>query len=100
MLGLVVPAGDPSLFDIPGRVAPAGRSGPARVVGTDSRVLFAALARVFTSLGFDGLGDEVFRDLVIARVVVPTSLLDAGGVLRNLGQSPASYAARTGCVSW
>jgi hypothetical protein len=47
---------------------------------------------VFTSLKFDGLGDEVFRDLVIARVVEPTPLLDAGRVLRDLGQTPASYA--------
>ncbi len=62
------------------------------MVGTDSRLLFNALAWVFTSLKFDGLGDEVFRDLVIARVVEPTSLLDAGRVLRDLGQSPASYA--------
>ena len=60
--------------------------------GTDSRVLFDALASVFTALGFDGLEDEVFRDLVIARVVEPTSLLDAGRVLRDLGQAPASYA--------
>jgi hypothetical protein len=47
---------------------------------------------VFTALGFDALGDEVFRDLVIARVVEPTSLLDAGRVLRDLGRDPASYA--------
>ncbi|MFJ5859349.1 IS1634 family transposase [Pseudarthrobacter oxydans] len=92
VLGLVAPAGDPGLFDIPGTAAPAGRTGPARVVGTDSRVLFDALASVFTALGFDGLEDEVFRDLVIARVVEPTSLLDAGRVLRDLGQAPASYA--------
>jgi hypothetical protein len=43
--------------------------------------------------GFDGLDDEVFRDLVIARVVEPTSLLDAGRVLRDLARSVASYAA-------
>ena len=41
-------------------------------------MLFEALAGVFSALGFDALGDEVFRDLVIARVVEPTSLLDAG----------------------
>ena len=64
VLGLVAPASDPGLFDLTGTAAPAGRTGPARVVGTDSRVLFDALASVFTELGFDGLGDEVFRDLV------------------------------------
>lgn len=90
--GLVAPAGDRGLFGIAGTAAPSGRAGPGRVVGTDSRILFDALAGVFTALGFDGLGDEVFRDLVIARVVEPTSLLDAGRVLRDLGQAPASYA--------
>ena len=50
------------------------------------------VAGVFTALGFDGLGAEVFRDLVIARIVEPTSLLDSGRVLRDLGQSPASHA--------
>lgn len=89
---LVAPADNPGLFDMARPAAIPGREGPARVVGTDSRLLFNALAWAFTSLKFDGLGDEVFRDLVIARVVEPTSLLDAGRVLRDLGQSPASYA--------
>ena len=90
--GLVASAGDPGLFTGPDAVTSAGRDGPGRVVGTDSRILFDALAGVFTALGFDGLDDEVFRDLVIARVVEPTSLLDAGRVLRDLGRSAASYA--------
>jgi hypothetical protein len=37
------------------------------------------------------VGDEVFRDLVIARVVEPTSLLDTGRVLTDLGRVPASH---------
>jgi len=89
---LVKPAAEPALFEQAETVEPVGRDSPGRVVGTDSRVLFGALAEVFTALGFDGLDDQVFRDLVIARVVEPTSLLDAGRVLRNLGRSPASYA--------
>lgn len=88
---LIAPAG-PGLFEASGPVTPAGRDAQGRVLGTDSRILFGALAGVFTALGFDGLGDKVFRDLVIARVVEPTSLLDAGRVLRDLGQAPASYA--------
>ena len=32
------------------------------------------------------------RDLVIARVVEPTSLLDTARVLTDLGRAPASYA--------
>jgi hypothetical protein len=42
VLGLVAPASDPGLFDLAGSAAPSGRTGAARVVGTDSRVLFDA----------------------------------------------------------
>jgi hypothetical protein len=54
--------------------------------------LFDALDGVFTDLGFDGLGDGVFRDLVVARVVEPTSLLGTARVLADLGRRPAAYA--------
>jgi hypothetical protein len=63
---------------------------PARVVATGSEVLFQALASVFTDVGFAQVTDEVFRSMVIARIVEPTSILDLGRVLRDLGQTPAS----------
>lgn len=89
--GLVPPSGEPALLEGPsdGR---RGRDGAGRVVATGSRLLFDALASVYASLGFDVLGDETFRDLVIARIVEPTSLLDSGRVLTDLGKAPASYA--------
>ena len=93
---VIGPAGTAMLFgaatsgQVSGPVG--GRDGPGRVVSTDSRLLFEALAGVFTALGFDALGDQVFSDLVIARVVEPTSLLDIGRVLTDLGRVPASYA--------
>lgn len=68
------------------------RDEPGRVVSTDSRLLFDTLARVFASLGFGVVEDVVFRDLVIARIVEPTSLLDTGRVLVDLGRTAASYA--------
>ena len=87
---LVAPAARPALFGTePPGGAPAA-AGPARVVSTDSRVLFQALDGVFEDLGFGALGDEVFRDLVLARVVEPTSILDAGRVLADLGRKAAS----------
>lgn len=89
---LAVSAPAPGLFDVPAAAPELGRDGPGRVVGTDCRVLFGALAGVYTGLGFDVLGDRVFRDLVLARVVEPTSLLDNSRVLTDLGQRPASYA--------
>jgi hypothetical protein len=84
--------GDRGLLEAPASRPARGRAGPGRVVGTASRVLFEALSAVFTDLGFDVVGDEVFRDLVIARIVEPTSLLDSARVLADLGQRSSSYA--------
>lgn len=78
--------GVPALFGEPGSaVGERGPVAPPRVVGTSSRVLYDALAAVFTDLGFDALEDVVFRDLVIARIVEPTSIVDTARVLSDLG---------------
>ena len=68
------------------------RDGAGRVQSTASMVLYDALACAYTSLGFEKLDDAVFRDLVIARIVEPTSKRDAARVLADLGAQPASYA--------
>ena len=65
-----------------------------RVLKTSSRLLYDALAGVYADLGFDVVGDEVFRDLVIARVVEPTSLLDVDRVLAELGRTSVSLSTR------
>lgn len=64
-------------------------SGP-RVLKTTSDLLFDVLVDVYGQLGFDAIGDEVFRDLVVARIVEPTSLEDVGRVLGEFGRSAAS----------
>jgi hypothetical protein len=61
-----------------------------RVVATSSRLLYDVLVEVYGALGFMVLGDDTFRDLVIARLVEPTSILDTGRVLTDLGRAPAS----------
>ncbi|TNU72778.1 IS1634 family transposase [Miniimonas arenae] len=66
----------------------------AHVLKTNAGVLYEALAGVYADLGFDAVGDEVFRDLVIARVVEPTSLLDVDRVLAELGRVAASHSTR------
>ena len=84
---------DEPLFTAGGTAEPVNdreRVSVPRVVATSSRLLFETLAGVYDDLGFDVVGDEAFRDLVIARIVEPTSILDVGRVLRDLGQSPAS----------
>ncbi len=82
----MVPApGQPALFG--GEPAPGVRPmvPRARTLKTASGLLYDVLAGVYADLGFDALGDEVFRDLVIARVAEPTSLLDVDRVLARDG---------------
>jgi len=66
-----------------------------RVLKSCSSLLYDALAGVYAGLGFDdAVGDEVFRDLVIARVVEPTSLLDVDRALAELGRASVSLSTR------
>jgi Transposase DDE domain len=90
----MVPApGQPVLFGGPA-AGPRPVVPRARTLKTTSGLLYDVLAGVYTDLGFDALGDEVFRDLVIARVVEPTSLLDVNRVLAELGRVSASLSTR------
>ena len=87
---LAAPVAEQPLFGAGSRPGAPVRVPAARVVATPSRLLFDTLAGVYDELGFGVVGDEVFRDLVIARVVEPTSVLDTGRVLADLGRVPAS----------
>ncbi len=93
MLG---PAEPQSLFANPSTAMPVGPRTvtSARVLKTSSGMLYDVLAGVYTSLGFDAVADENFRDLVIARVVEPTSLLDIDRVLAELGRRTVSLSTR------
>ncbi|WP_443678338.1 IS1634 family transposase [Mycolicibacterium pyrenivorans] len=71
--------------------APAPVVAPGRTLGASSRLLYDTLGHVYDWLGFDTVGDAVFRDLVIARIVEPTSKLDASRVLSDLGAQVVSY---------
>jgi len=90
----------PALFDHDPR---AGRTARGRavpeVVKTSSRLLYDAVGGIYDALGFDGLGDRAFRDLVIARVVEPTSLRDVDRVLADLGQKAVSLSTRKRCLT-
>ena len=52
--------------------------------------LWDALCRAYDALGFDRAagGDEVFRELVLARIIEPTSKLDSLRVLAEAGVDP------------
>ncbi|QZT56348.1 IS1634 family transposase [Mycolicibacterium austroafricanum] len=64
---------------------------PGRTMGTCSRLLYDVLRGVYEWLGFDVVADSVFRDLVIARIVEPTSKADSERVLIDLGATTVSY---------
>jgi len=72
---LVVPPAGP-------KGAPAG---PGRTAAASSRLLYEVIGAVYDWLGFDVVADPVYRDLVIARIVEPTSKAEARRVLGDLG---------------
>lgn len=72
----------------------AASSGPLPIVASRMGHLWDALSRAYEVLGFDAAagGDEVFRQLVLARIIEPTSKQDSLRVLAEVGIEPASYA--------
>ena len=81
---------EPTLLEAPQpKAAPVAP--PGRTTATSSRLLYDVIGGVYDWLGFDVLADRVFRDLVIARIVEPTSKLDASRVLADLGAKALSY---------
>jgi hypothetical protein len=76
-----------------------GRVGGAPLPITSSRMghLWDALTHAYQVLGFDRAtgGDEVFRQLVLARIIEPTSKLDSLRVLQEAGVDPPAYRTLT-----
>lgn len=73
-------------------VGPKGAPAPpGRTAATSSRLLYQVLGAVYDWLGFDVVDDQVFQDLVIARIVEPTSKADSRRVLADLGATVLSY---------
>jgi hypothetical protein len=76
-----------------GDAPPAG--GPLTIVGSQAAHLWDALSRAYDALGFDRMAgaDEVFRALVLARIIEPTSKVDSLRVLGEVGvPGSPSYA--------
>ena len=72
-------------------------SGPMEIIGSRAGHLWDALCTVYGALGFDGAagGDEVFRDLVLARIIEPTSKADSLRVLAETGIEAVTYRTLT-----
>jgi hypothetical protein len=91
----LLPASDESALGASPGAAGDGR-GPAagakarasvrgKVVSTSSLLLWDVLARAYSDLGFDALGDNAFRAMVLARIVEPASKADTLRVLDEIG---------------
>jgi hypothetical protein len=88
------PAGELPLAATAGPAERCGRpplvAGGGRVVGTASLLLWNVLAEAYGQLGFDAIGDEAFKDLVLGRIIEPTSKADTLRVLSDVGVSAPS----------
>jgi len=75
---------------LPGESASGG---PLPITSSRMGHLWDALSHGYEVLGFDQAGrrDEVFRQLVLARIIEPTSKLDSARVLTEVGIDPGSY---------
>jgi hypothetical protein len=71
----------------------AAAGGPLPITSSRMGCLLDALDRAYRALGLDGAagGDEVFRGLVLARIIEPASKLDSLRVLEEAGAAAASY---------
>ena len=77
---------------------PAGEALP--ITSTRSKHLWDALSAAYAGLGFDTAcdDDEVFRALVLARIIEPTSMLATLRVLAEIGMPAPGYApSSVGC---
>ena len=76
-----------------GVAGPPG-SEPLPITSSQMTHLWEGLCAAYRVLGFESAtkGDNVFRDLVLARIIEPTSKIDAERVLSEVGVEAASYA--------
>jgi len=68
--------------------------GTLPIVSSQMTHLWDGLCAAYRLLGYESAtkGDTVFRDLVLARIIEPTSKLDAARVISEIGVEPSSYA--------
>jgi hypothetical protein len=66
---------------------------PLPITSPRAQHLWTALASVYDLLGFDEAadGDEVFRQLVLARIIEPTNKADSLRVIEEAGITAVSY---------
>src|SRR5690606_32081600 len=65
---------------------------PGLITSKRSALLWQVLAQAYARLGFDVIDDDAFAQLVLARIVEPTSKADSVRVLNEIGVAPASLS--------
>lgn len=68
----------------------ASPAGSAVITSKRSAVLWQVLEGAYSHLGFDVIDDEAFKQLVLARLIEPTSKADSLRVLEEIGIESAS----------
>ena len=86
-------AGGQGELDLALDVAARASSGPLEIVSSLMGHLWDGLSTAYDLLGFTQAadGDEVFRQLVLARIIEPTSKQDSLRVLAEVGVDAVSY---------
>ena len=74
----------------PGGEAEGVPARPGVITGKRSALLWHVLSTVYDRLGFDVVADEAFKELVLARIIEPTSKADSLRVLDEIGVEHAS----------
>ncbi|RLP08133.1 IS1634 family transposase, partial [Propionibacterium australiense] len=69
------------------------------ITGRGSTALWDSLRRVYTDLGFEVLADDVFAQLVLARVIKPTSKAGSIRELDSLGIPHAGLRSVFRCLA-
>lgn len=71
---------------------------PAMVTNSSSMLLLEVIQAAWSALGFDQIRDEAFFQLVVARLVEPTLMLDSARVLADLGITPVHRSTMHRCL--
>jgi transposase len=78
---------------------PATGSAGAVVQSSRSRLLLDVLDGAWSHLGFDEVDDQAFFQLVAARLIEPTSMLDTARVLSQIGIDPVHRSTMKRCLA-
>jgi transposase len=76
-------------FDLD-RLAPVRVTAIPEIVGTQARVLWEVLDHAYQEVGFDRVGTDAFKRLVLARIIEPSSKADTIRVLAEIGVASPS----------